>query len=211
MKDDPLYDKTYQSDKAKCMICHLDKTYVSYSQSFKILGNIKKRLIEEKNQHEHDTEQVRTERGDPLSHEGNQFPERCQVGNSDPLNQEMLEEQQRSLSHNEQVLENEEDYEDTPNPIGSQGRKDRENIILAFLLKTDEEIFESEVIIDDEISKSQRFKRRRDNYAIRMLEEKPLNDLVTNFDRLNDHVKQSKIFQERQESFSSEYLNDNFG
>ena len=98
----------------------------------------------------------------------------------------MLEEQQRSLSHDEQVLENEEDYEDTPNPIGSQGRKNRENGILAFLLKTDEEIFESEVIIDDEISKSQRFKRRRDNYAIRMLEEKPLNDLVTNFDRLND-------------------------
>ena len=216
VKDKPGYDVTFAADKAKVLILHLGQSKkrgrgsVTHSECRQYITRAELRLQEIEHQGgEGGSVHVGQEQGQGDG----------EAGGSHDVQEAMAVDAVTGAGDTGggqgiDLSDSSDDDGDWMNQPDRQERVKKELVVKKFLEQTDEEVFESGVIVEDIFGfspeYSRTFKARREEYSRKICEENTDRQLFESGQIFNDHVRKSVIYQERQKAYSEIYFEENF-
>ena len=215
VKEKPGYKSTFMADQAKALSLHLGQSKkkgrgaVTHLQCREFITRAEKRLREIDHPGEEGGRgQVGQEQGQGM----------CEAGGSQQADEAMVVNDNIEIGDTGRdqvgVLSESSDDDDWMNKPDRKERVEQVFVVKKFLEKTDEEVFESGITVEDIFGFSPEyssiFKTRREEYARKICEQKTDRDIFESEQIINDHIKKSVIYQERQKAYCNIYFEENF-
>ena len=199
VKDKPAYSNTYIADKAKVLSLHIQskRDKITHAQCKQFITRSELRLqelesLEEQEQLEKD---VQDEQVQQDSSEG----------------EEAMEIDVTEHTENQSDDFSNEEGEDE----AMKKRVEKELSLTKFLENSNEYIFKRKIcritlVLGFNPEYSSKFKERREEFAQKICENKTNYELFESDQKVNEHVKKSAIYKERQKGYTDIYFQDHF-